>query len=1077
MADETNQNDQVKDLLARLRSQMSQLDEAFGLVDGKEKPESTPVVAESLEESDEIEIKEAPALEAEAPEETVAEAVEQSEDEDVLPDELTAAEPSDGIAEPAPVTESLPEEEPSQLDFFDALDVAAPSPEDGMTPEEDVAPALDGREENIAPDFDEGEDEELVFAETDAPVYVRRESIVAEEPVAATEEISLAPVVVEIDRNEAQIREKTETHTSVFVPDAPHVEEPIVTDRSPFAPQQRFDPSKYDAVLAAYAQQAQGDGDKPQPPHEEKTEKPPVVLPESILFSLPAVEQTLPDALPPTEEEAVEAETEVEIEAEAEESAACEAPSEQEAVELEEETETATEAEIEAEAEAEAEAEPETEAEIEAEPEAEADMEAEKQEQPAPPSNPQAVQPSARVVLAADDLSDNDRGLRTGEFTGRVHLAPSAYRIKSENILARGETGERERDEEDYMQGLPQGLRRSLESFPLGRPNRAQSTKDEKEPLASRRREPKRRRRYLFPEECNDGSESLDVTGGYLRHQLKEDVHQTRGRLIIIAVLSFILLLLENITKLPDLVPHTFVDGKTAGMIDMLLLLGVTCAAWPRLRIGFLGIFRGRILTESVLALEVVIALLYAAVFGALEMPVLYFSFVPALGLALLYSFRVLDRERQLRELRVTKASGEKLVFSPTARKDMRAELRALGEEGERTPLVYRLCKTEFVGGFFQRNAAICEDERLNLGLLLAMLLVGVGCFFISFFLGNNAWHVALQSGVFGAFLTAPLLMCAAHIFPMHRTERVAGEDSAIVGEATVRECVSARAVTFEDTEGMSREGVSLSGIQVHCNDPAAVFKYLTALYGHIGGPLHGSFSGIYVGQSNDGAFVELIDATGDGVCAIIDGAEIVVGNGRHMVKNRILAKVEAREETMLPSGRSGVLYVAVNGMVCMKFYMEHHISHAFEKNVLRLHRLGLETVLRTYDPNFNEKTLARNTALGSCRVHVVSKRADQLGDICLDRADSGIVTHGDSHKLLRLLLLCFRTSRALRFGWIYKLAFGVLGGGAAVLSAFLGLYSFIPSVYLALYHLVTLFGFMVFTTFFIRLPDISEEK
>ena len=802
--------------------------------------------------------------------------------------------------------------------------------------------------------------------------------------------------------------------------------------------------------------------DEPTPVAEQK-EKNSVTLPESILFSLPAVEQILPDTISPAKDDIVESEME--------EPDPTEEPFEEEAVGSEEELQALGKEEPVPEVEP----EPEPESEPEPEPERKEQTEAEPLAEPAPHT---PEKQSVRVVLAAKDLSDNDRGLRTGEFTGRVHLAPSAYRVKPENVTERGSAAGRVTEEEDYMQGLPLGLRQSLGSFPLGRPNRAQGAKGERDAAAEEKKKNKRRRRYLFPEECNDGSESLDVTGAYLRHQLREDVHQTRGRLIIIAVLSFILLLLENITKLPDLVPSGFVDGKTAGIIDMLLLLGVMCAAWPRLRIGFLGLFRGRILTESVLAVEMVISLLYAAIFGVLEMPVLYFSFVPALGLALLYSFRVLDRERQLRELRITKASGEKLVFAPTARKDMRAEMRALGAEGGKTPLVYRLCKSEYVGGFFQRNATICEDERLNLGLLLAMLLVGIGCFLISFLLGENAWHIALQSGVFGAFLTAPLLMCGAHVFPMHRTNRVAGSDSAIVGESTVRECVGAAAVTFEDMEAMSREGVSLSGIQVHCNDPATVFKYLTALYGHIGGPLRGSFSGIYVGQGNEsGALVELIDATTDGVCAIIDGAELVVGNGRHMVKNRILAHTEGREETMLPSGRSGVLYVAVNGMVCMKFYMEHHLSPVFEKNALRLHRLGLATILRTYDPNFNDKTLARNTSLGNARVRVVSKRADQLDDICVERIDGGIVTRGGSCKLLRLLLLCFRADRALRFGWIYKLIFSIIGGGAAVLSAFFGFYSFIPSVYLALYHLVALFGFLVFTTFFIRLPDVSEDK
>ena len=49
MADEKNQNDQVQDLLARLRSQMSQLDEMFGIAPTAEEDAPPAVSAPSVE--------------------------------------------------------------------------------------------------------------------------------------------------------------------------------------------------------------------------------------------------------------------------------------------------------------------------------------------------------------------------------------------------------------------------------------------------------------------------------------------------------------------------------------------------------------------------------------------------------------------------------------------------------------------------------------------------------------------------------------------------------------------------------------------------------------------------------------------------------------------------------------------------------------------------------------------------------------------------------------------------------------------------------------------------------------------
>ena len=198
MAEETNQNDQVKDLLARLRSQMSQLDEAFGLVDGKEKPESTPVAIEEPEEDGEAE-----EIGVEAEREIEAGSKVQPEEPEGLSDEMPEAEPLPEIIQPdpTPVPEAKPDEMPSQLDFFAALE------DEQMLAEEEMTTAPSEKEAVSVPDANQDEDE-LVFAETDVPVCVRRESIVAGEAVTVSEEVVLAPVVVEIDRNETPQREK-----------------------------------------------------------------------------------------------------------------------------------------------------------------------------------------------------------------------------------------------------------------------------------------------------------------------------------------------------------------------------------------------------------------------------------------------------------------------------------------------------------------------------------------------------------------------------------------------------------------------------------------------------------------------------------------------------------------------------------------------------------------------------------------------------------------------------------------------------------------------------------------------------
>lgn len=1084
MADEKNQNDQVKDLLARLRSQMSQLDEMFGLGDTQAKsaseavPPAVPEEDSTAEKSpfvtEENEAAEAPATEEAVREEAVPSAepeevfddAEAPLEKEMLPDEEKTADEEMLCAEEAveeeevPSSEEIPTEAPVQIDLFEEIDAFSSFEDDEKKEEHPES----GASEKLSPtsirlNFDDAlEDDAPIFSIEDTPVRIQKERIVAESIIDEHIEVPPPPIqtviVTEaVDPLEAP-REKNESHTSYFVPNEPSAEEEAVVPAalSPFSPERRFDPAKYDAMLAAYEKRkAEAFEDHTAQKETAEAEAPvlpiaPVLMPRTTSFVFPEIfDEDEPSSAPA--EEMDEDETE----------AACEEFIDEIAADTVKEP-------VE---------------EISAEPEVSPALETPTENETILDAPAAAVPPEhhthARVVLAQGELSDNERDSGSHESTGRVHLAPTAYRAAEERVRSKSRYTD-EDDDEDFMEGLPSGIRDSLIGFPLGRPNRAQGFNlDVGEPQKNK----KKRKTYRFPEELEGARDEEDAAPGYVRHHLKETLKQTRARLIVITVLAFILLLLENISLVQGFVPPDFVEVQTAGIIDAILLLGAVIAAWPRLHVGLKGIFHGRVLPESILLVESVLAFAYAVVLGALGVPTMYLSFVPALGLSLLYYFRVLRSETDLHSFEKIHMAGDKLIFSPAAKKDIVSDSTASGKSvSSNDARVYRAQKTAVVRGFSERSGSVCEDEWLNLGILLSSAAVGAVCFLFAYFAKHLVLVMAIRAALFGCFLAAPLAMLGVHAYAMHRADAVAGADSAIAGEASIREALNVQAVAFEDIEAAPSSGVVLSGIRVHCDDPTAVFKYLTALYGHIGGPLCGRFSGMYGDKSvPPKAAVDLVSATRDGVSAVIDGAEIVVGNGQYMTGSGITPSYDPEDEKVLSDGRSGVLYIAVNGMVCMKFYMEHRISAAFEKSVLRLHRLGIATILRTYDPNFNEKTVARSQTLRECRTQVVGKTVAQRNDYYAEQAEGGVVTSKNSAKLLRLLLLCFRTGSMLRFGRAYKLVAAILGGIVSVALCAFGVFAFLPSVYLALYHLVLLAVHMLTVAIGVKLPEISEGK
>jgi hypothetical protein len=454
-----------------------------------------------------------------------------------------------------------------------------------------------------------------------------------------------------------------------------------------------------------------------------------------------------------------------------------------------------------------------------------------------------------------------------------------------------------------------------------------------------------------------------------------------------------------------------------------------------------------------------------------------YFSFVPALGICVLYAFLSFRYEMQRRVLEKAEAEEEKLLLSPVDVKTGAEEMRALSDmTGEDEASIYRIRRARTVDGVSRRLCRVCEDEGLNFALLVALLVVGIASLLITFFMTGSV-VLAAEAALFACFLTAPVaMMCGAHTFPICHADKVAGDDF-LAGEITVHEATSVHAISFEDIAAAPAIGVKLSGVRVYCNDPTTVFKYLTALYNHIGGPLCGRFSGMYSQKRGTSpVIVRLADATEHGVSAEIDGAEVVVGNGQHMLAYGITPAYDAADERVLPAGKCGVLYVAINGMICMKFYIEHGISPEFVHDVKRLHRLHIAAILRTYDPNLNEKTIS-HSALRGLPVAIVSKKKDECADHTVERAPGGIVCNGKKNRLLPLLLLAFRVRDALRAGWIYKLIGGIVGGGGAIALSILGFAGLLPSAFPALYQLLWLGAYLLYARLRIKMPDMTKEK
>ncbi len=697
----------------------------------------------------------------------------------------------------------------------------------------------------------------------------------------------------------------------------------------------------------------------------------------------------------------------------------------------------------------------------------------------------------AEASLAVEAVETEDSAQEATEENGRrsprIQLAPLAYRASREEEKEQEKPKEEEEESEDFLSGIPNVMRQLLEDCkPFGRVNRVQNiTAEQKNGETAEQRgksdpsQKKKRKKLFFAEE--EEQEYCDTADAdMIRERLQNDLRNTRARFVVISVFALLLLVLENYAFVPFFSGHSLLTAEKMGYAETFLLFGVAIAAAPCLRMGFCGLLYRRILPETVLLAQWLLSFVYALIFSIGELEVPHFSFACALGLGVCLFFRMIERENRIVCFRHLTTAGDKLILSPMDRKGMKAEMNALGRSEEDGPLnMYRIRKTSFVDEFSDRTSAICEDSIINFVMLVLFLTAQIASFVVCYVLTRDVIR-ALSACAFTLAFVPPMMMCAAHVYPMSRALLAAGEDSTILGEDTVNEAVSLDAIAFEDIEALPMKETKMTHMSMSDN-PTFVLSCLNAIFRTVGGPLAGHFSAADQTKGTTKRRVTLVEAVAGGLSATVDGTVFYVGCGEYMAQKNVPVSPDAADAGMEKNERA--LYVAMGGRACAKFHIAYHLSPHFVENVKRLARLGITTLVRTYDPCLSDELLLAASASASDptpklekgQIHAVNKTVGQRADFAAMHAPGGIVTSGHSGKLLQLLFLCFGTRRAVTVGRVSKLVLTALGAVGAVAMTTLGWFDVIPSALVALYHILWLSLSIVYVKCHIGIPKTTE--
>ena len=138
-----------------------------------------------------------------------------------------------------------------------------------------------------------------------------------------------------------------------------------------------------------------------------------------------------------------------------------------------------------------------------------------------------------------------------------------------------------------------------------------------------------------------------------------------------------------------------------------------------------------------------------------------------------------------------------------------------------------------------------------------------------------------------------------------------------------------------------------------------------------------------------------------------------------------------------------------------------------FLSNVKRLRANGIRSVIRTYDPNIDEKLLEKLAGVDSDTVCVAKKMPENVNDFAQLCVNGGLVTGESSKDIVKMIFACFRAKKAIKIGKIAEILGMVIGMASALAVVISG--ELFPSITMVLVSVLTLIPIYVITKIMIK--------
>ncbi len=567
--------------------------------------------------------------------------------------------------------------------------------------------------------------------------------------------------------------------------------------------------------------------------------------------------------------------------------------------------------------------------------------------------------------------------------------------------------------------------------------------------------------------EYTDRQQRKEIMGMY-----KYAMRSIRTKIILSSIFALFLLLIESIsifttnpTGIFSIVEHPYLHFfLDFGAFAICVLL-----AYEQIYHGLKSIISKEYIPEAISVFCIALGIVYSIfnlIFIPFKTPVLL-NFPTAVICLLTIVFSYINVARERYSFSVISSKDSKFVLTKVEADDADAENEAFSTASrDFVGDLIRVDKADFVRKYFAKTNKSVNTVKIMYPYYILAVCVPLIIAIITIF-QHAHFMDAMVSWYSGVMLVLPVGLLFMYSVPFFLgNKHLFEEETSIIGEGTIYEYSSAKAVSVNDTTAFPPYNVKLQGFNVY-NDykPEKVLYYASNGFNVVGGPLADVFESATKDAFTKTKRSRFVCSGRSYLCVKVDNDTIIFADRYGISSNGIeipYDREDADEDVC-------VMYMACNGKLCARMYIKYMIDEDFAQTVRVLNKNGVSVGIRTFDPNLDNELLKIQTGFKKADLRVIRLTRDMEIPQTLEKTDSGVVSKGHSKSLIKAIPVCKNIARIRKVGTVLNIISSICGAVLLCISIFASLFALNPLLIVGYYVGWILIMFIITTVMLLQ--------